>query len=144
MKQGQKVIYKGEMRIIYDVYPDNMVSFCLMDEDGEHYDDVEEDFQVSINDVETLDKKEFDFVLDTKMTIWSRQKFSIEAATLEEAKEIAKGLVQEGEEIDPYDVDFIYETEEVMEPEQNEGHATIVLMYKEERNNSIIYLNAHK
>jgi hypothetical protein len=88
--------------------------------------------------------QEFDFVLDTKMVIWSRQKFSIEAATLEEAKEIAKRLVQDGEEIDPYDVDFIYETEEVMTPEQNEGHSTVVLMYKEERNNAIIYLNAHK
>ena len=143
MKQGQKVIYEGEMLIIYDVYPDNMVSFCLMDEDGEHYDDVEEDFQVSINDVETLDKKEFDFVLDTKMTIWSRQKFNIEAANLDAAKEIAKKMVQDGEEIDPYDVDFIYETEEVMEPEQNEGHATVVLMYKE-KDNSIIYKNADK
>jgi hypothetical protein len=88
--------------------------------------------------------QEFDFVLDTKMTIWSRQKFSIEAATLEEAKETAKRLVQDGEEVDPYDVDFIYETEEVMTPEQNEGHATIVLMHKEERNNRIIHKNADK
>lgn len=143
MKQGQKVIYKGEMRIIYDVYPDNLVSLCLMDEDGEHYDDVEEDFQVSINDLKTFDKKEFDFVLDTKMTIWSRQKFTIEAANLDAAKEIAKKMVEDGEEIDPYAVDFIYETEEEMTPEQNEGHATIVLMYKE-KNNSIIYKNANK
>ena len=143
MKQGQKVIYKGEMRIIYDVYPDNMVSFCLMDEDGEHYDDVEEDFQVSINDVETLDKKEFDFVLDTKLSIWSRQKFTIEAANLDAAKEIAKKMVEDGEEVDPYAVDFIYETEDVVTPEQNEGHATVVLMYKE-KDNSIIYKNADK
>jgi hypothetical protein len=87
--------------------------------------------------------QEFDFVLDTKMTIWNRQKFSVEAATLEDAKEIAKRLVQDGEEIDPYDVDFIYETEEVMTPEQNNGYATVVLMHKE-KNNSIILKNDDK
>jgi hypothetical protein len=87
--------------------------------------------------------QEFDFVLDTKMTIWSRQKFTIEADNLEGAKEIAKRMIEDGEEIDPYDVDFIYETEEVMTPEQNNGHATIVLMYKE-KNNSIIHKNADK
>lgn len=88
-------------------------------------------------------KQKFDFVLDTKITIWSRQKFTVEAETLDGAKEIAKGLVQEGEEIDPYSVDFIFETEEVMTPEQNNGYATIVLMYKE-KSNSIIYKNADK
>ena len=88
--------------------------------------------------------QEFDFVLDTKMTIWNRQKFSIVAETLEVAKKIAKSMIEDGEEPDPYSSDFIHETEEVMEPEQNEGHATIVLMYKEEKNNSIIYKNADK
>lgn len=57
MKQGQKVIYKNEMRIIYDVYPNNMISLCLMDEEGEHYDDVEEDFQIPYSNVKTFDKK---------------------------------------------------------------------------------------
>ena len=56
MKQGQKVIYKNEMRIIYDVYPNNMISLCLMDEEGEHYDDVEEDFQIPYSNVKTFDK----------------------------------------------------------------------------------------
>ena len=88
-------------------------------------------------------KQEFDFVLDTKMTIWSRQKFTIVADTLDGAKEIAKNLVEEGEEIDPYSVDFIYETEDVMTPEQNNGHATVVLMYKDDRT-SVIYKNADK
>ena len=87
--------------------------------------------------------QEFDFVLDTKMTIWNRQKFTIEADNLEGAKEIAKRMIEDGEEIDPYDVDFIYETEEVMTPEQNNGYATVVLMHKE-KNNSIIFKNADK
>jgi hypothetical protein len=57
MKQGQKVIYKNEMRIIYNVYPNNKISLCLMDEDGDHLDEEEADFLIPYSNVKTFDKK---------------------------------------------------------------------------------------
>ena len=53
MKQGQKVIYNNEVRTIYDIYPDNMVSLCLIDQDDFEYNDVEEDYLISINELKT-------------------------------------------------------------------------------------------
>ena len=40
-------------------------------------------------------KKEFEFTLDEKMTIWSRKQFTIEADTMEEARQKAIELVVE-------------------------------------------------
>ena len=44
-------------------------------------------------------KKEFEFTLDEKMTIWSRKQFTIEADTIEEARQKAIELVENEEEI---------------------------------------------
>jgi hypothetical protein len=57
MKQGQKVIYKEQMRVVYDVYPNSMISLCLMDESGEHLDEEEADFLIPYSNVKTFDKK---------------------------------------------------------------------------------------
>lgn len=54
MKQGQKVIYDNQVRTIYDIYPDNMASLCLIDQDEDEYLDVEEDELVSINELKKL------------------------------------------------------------------------------------------
>jgi hypothetical protein len=51
MESGDKVIYQGEMRTIYTVYSDTMVSLCLIDEEGYEYDDVEEDYQTPISEL---------------------------------------------------------------------------------------------
>jgi tryptophanyl-tRNA synthetase len=51
IKEGNKVIYKGEERTVYSLYPKGMASLCLIDEDGYEYEDVEEDYQVSIKDL---------------------------------------------------------------------------------------------
>ena len=51
IKEGDKVIYKGEERTVYSLYPKGMASLCLIDEDGYEYKDVEEDYQVSIKDL---------------------------------------------------------------------------------------------
>ena len=51
IKEGDKVIYKGEERTIYSIYPNNMVSLCLQDEDGEEYEDVEEDYLISMDKI---------------------------------------------------------------------------------------------
>jgi hypothetical protein len=53
MKQGQKVIHNNELRTIYDIYPDNMASLCLIDEDDFEYNDIEEDYLISINELKT-------------------------------------------------------------------------------------------
>lgn len=54
MKQGQKVIYNDEIRVIYDIYPNNMASLCLMDEDGSHYTDTEADELTSISELKPV------------------------------------------------------------------------------------------
>jgi hypothetical protein len=86
-------------------------------------------------------KKEFEFTLDEKMTIWNRKQFTIEADTIEEAKQKAIELVKNGEEIDFYSSEYIYETENPLELSKNDGHATIVLMHNAGRNTNNIYEN---
>ena len=51
IKEGDKVIYKGEKRMVYAIYPNNMVSLCLQDEDGEDYEDVEADYLISMDKI---------------------------------------------------------------------------------------------
>ena len=48
-KEGEKVIYNGEERIIYSVYDNGYVSLCLHD-----YDDVEEDYQTPIKELSKI------------------------------------------------------------------------------------------
>ena len=87
-------------------------------------------------------KQEFDFILDEKVNIWSRKKFSIEADTIEKAREIAKKLViEDSDELDFYDCDFVYESEELMDIKDNNGNPTIVLMENTEKNSNIIFEN---
>lgn len=86
-------------------------------------------------------KKEFEFTLDEKMTIWNRKQFTIEAETIEEARQKAIELVENGEDIDFYSSELLDETEELMDVSKNDGHATIVLMHNEGRNTNNIYEN---
>ena len=86
-------------------------------------------------------KKEFKFTLDEKMTIWSRKQFTIEADTMEEAKQKAIELVENEEEIDFYSSEYLHGTEDLMELSKNDGHATIVLMQNEGKNTKNIYEN---
>jgi len=85
--------------------------------------------------------QQFEFTLDEKMTIWNRKQFTIEAHTIEEAKQKAIELVENGEEIDFYSSEYIYETEHPLELSKNDGNATIVLMYNAGRNTNNIYEN---
>ena len=86
-------------------------------------------------------KKEFEFTLDEKMTIWSRKQFTIEADTMEEARQKAIELVENEEEIDFYSSEYLHGTEDLMELSKNDGRATIVLMQNEGRNTKKIYEN---
>jgi hypothetical protein len=52
--EGQKVMYKDEVRTIYGIYENNKVSLCLVDEDGYEYDDVEEDYCVDVKNLSPI------------------------------------------------------------------------------------------
>ena len=54
LKSGQKVLLNNEVRTIYDTYPNQKVSLCLIDADGYEYEDVEEDFLTSVEDIKTI------------------------------------------------------------------------------------------
>ena len=86
-------------------------------------------------------KKEFEFTLDEKMTIWNRKQFTIEADTMQEARQKAIELVENGEDIDFYSSELLDETEELMDVSKNDGYATIVLMQNAGRNTNNIYEN---
>lgn len=76
---------------------------------------------------------EYSFYQDVKVEIWQRQYFTIKADTKEEA-------LEEIEQYKKMDVsaddivghsEYLYETERVLSPEENDGDATIEL-YDEE------------
>jgi len=85
-------------------------------------------------------KQEFDFYIDEKITIWNRFKFSVEAETLDEAKEKAKMItMNDREDIDFDDSLLLYDTMEVIEPEDNDGNSTLELFCKED--DELLYEN---
>jgi hypothetical protein len=88
-------------------------------------------------------KQEFDFYIDEKVTIWNRLKFSVEAETLDEAKEKAKYMVvKEREDIEFWDNLMLYDTLTELEPEDNEGNATLELFC--DKDGEMLYDNADK
>ena len=85
-------------------------------------------------------KQEFDFYIDERVMIWNRQKFSVSAETLEEAKEKAVYMVtNDREEIDFYDFELLHDTLTEMEIEDNDGNSTIELFC--EKDTDMIYEN---
>jgi hypothetical protein len=86
-------------------------------------------------------KQEFDFYIDERVMIWNRLKFSVEAETLEEAKDMAIFMVtKDREEIDFYDFELLHDTLTEMEIEDNDGNSTIELYC--EKDTDLIYENA--
>jgi hypothetical protein len=85
-------------------------------------------------------KQEFDFYIDERVRIWNRLKFSVEAETLEEAKDMAIFMVtQDREEIDFYDFELLHDTLTELEIEDNDGNSTIELYC--EKDTDLIYEN---
>lgn len=64
--------------------------------------------------------KSFELILDEKVEVWRRTRCIVETNTLEEAIE----LVKNGE-YDCLDSEILYETEYVMDPEDNENEPTV-------------------
>lgn len=70
----------------------------------------------------------FEFAVDRKTTVWERTRFSIEAESLEQAKEILRNASYEEREAlvssDYFECETLHETSEYMTPEENDGQAT--------------------
>jgi hypothetical protein len=96
-----------------------------------------------LNKMKNPETKEFDFYIDEKVTIWNRLKFTIQAETLEEAKQKAIFLTaKEREEIEIYDSELLFDTMSELDLEDNDSNSTIEL-YSEE-NDELLYDNGKK
>ncbi len=73
--------------------------------------------------------KKFQFYQDVKCTVWQRQFFEIEAETEDEAKRIAFKYKDSDVSSDECmkNSEWLFDTEELMTPEENDGQSTIEL-----------------
>jgi hypothetical protein len=55
LKSGDKVLHEGIVRTISGVYERNYVSLCLIDEQGNEYEDVEEDYQTPVTELRPVE-----------------------------------------------------------------------------------------
>lgn len=81
--------------------------------------------------------KTFEFYIDQKFTAWRRYSVSVEAETLEDARQIIIGRVNEDLDAvkeDAWDEETLYDTMEPMLPEENGGSATVEVMEPETYN----------
>lgn len=87
--------------------------------------------------------QEFDFYLDERVKVWNRFKFSVEAETLEEAKEKAVYMATKNrEELEFWDSEILGETFTEIEPEDNDGNSTIEIYCR--KDDELLYDNADK
>jgi hypothetical protein len=89
--------------------------------------------------------KTFDFYKDEKNTVWLRLKFSIEAESYEQALEKIKQIESDPRQNLSYDDDdweYLYETLEGMDPEDNGGEPTFEI-YSEDKD-KLVYTNKIK
>lgn len=73
----------------------------------------------------TIIMESFDFYLDTKVTMWRREKFSIEAETINDACTIAMETAKAGD-VCMYnsDIEDLIDTCDVLDTKNNGGNAT--------------------
>ncbi len=87
-----------------------------------------------------IELKKFYYYYDEKVTVWKRNYFTIEAESQEKADAMAIENIIEPWGIEVAEGDYLYETEEGISPENNEGNSTIELYSKEDRHN-LLYEN---
>ena len=75
----------------------------------------------------------FQIQLDQKVTMWVRTKVCIEANSLEDAQRIAIDAYSNGviDELHDCDFEHLYETQELMTPDENNHQATEELFLNE-------------
>ena len=82
---------------------------------------------------------EFDYYIDTKYTIWAREKYSIVAESKEKADEIIVDIFENGDMHGLcYDFEYNYETSEELGVKENGGESTKELF---EQNGDLITSN---
>lgn len=87
--------------------------------------------------------KTFDFYKDEKNTVWLRLKFSIEAESYEQALEKIKEIESDPRQsYDDDDWEYLYETLEGIDPEDNGGEPTFEI-YSEDKD-KLVYTNKIK
>lgn len=74
-------------------------------------------------------KRQFRFRQDIKVSLWRSQYFDIEAESYEDALKIAENYIDEdaAADFDCIDNETLYDTEELLYPEENGGCSTIEL-----------------
>ena len=80
---------------------------------------------------------EFYYYYDEKVTVWIRNHFTIEAESQEEADAMAIEDMIEPWEIEVDEANYLYETDEGLSPENNDGKSTIELYSKEDELNPL-------
>jgi hypothetical protein len=78
------------------------------------------------------------FYVDRKVTIWVRERHQLEAETYEEAeKQMIESFKDNSYDNTFVEQDWLYDTQEDLEPVENNGFATIE-MYSEDKPNVLI------
>jgi hypothetical protein len=84
------------------------------------------------------EKESFTFYIDRKVTIWIRETHEVEAETYEEAeKQMIESFKDNSYDNTFVEPDWLYDTQEDLEPVENNGFATIE-MYSEDKPNVLI------
>ena len=89
-----------------------------------------------------MEKKEFDFYIDTKVTTWYRTPFSINADSLEDAKEKAISFVELGNHRD-LSWEQVEDTIEHLSVKDNSNWATEELFCDESNEEDNIWKNSY-
>lgn len=80
--------------------------------------------------MEFVPKKEFDFYIDRKVTIWVREQHTIEAENEEAAKKEMIEAFKDNMCSESFnEQEHLYDTETLMETEDNDGQPTAELFY---------------
>lgn len=90
----------------------------------------------------TIIMEEFDFYLDSKVTMWRRETFSIKATSINQATAMAIEAIKNGEthKYDP-NHEEMYDTAEDMSIEENNGNPTLELF--DNNSNRLIWDNTN-
>lgn len=90
----------------------------------------------------TIIMEEFDFYLDSKVTMWRRETFSIKATSINQATAMAIEAIKNGEthKYDP-NHEEMYDTAEDMSIEENNGDPTLELF--DNNSNRLIWDNTN-
>ena len=80
---------------------------------------------------------EFHYYYDEKVAVWRRNHFTIEAESQKEANAMAVEDMIEPWDIEIDDAEYLFDIQEGLSPENNNGYSTIELYSKEDEYNPL-------